>query len=89
MKKINPIALKDAKILGTEEMKHLFGGSAAKEDSGGMTSCTTDCGTQPSRSITNCKGTCTAHQGSSVVCTGSTKILTKYCDGTSSISYRG
>lgn len=30
MKKINPITLKDAKVLSIEEMKLLFGGSAAK-----------------------------------------------------------
>lgn len=29
MKSIKPIALKEAKVLSNEEMKHLFGGSAA------------------------------------------------------------
>jgi len=48
MKSIKPIALKKASILTNEEMKHLFGGSATETS---MTSCSADCGSQPSRSI--------------------------------------
>lgn len=84
MKPIKRVVLKDAKLLSTDEMKHLFGGSGTQ-----MTNCTTDCGSQPSRSIVNCIGTCTAHPGSSVVCSGPTKILIKYCNGTSSVFVKG
>lgn len=80
MKMIKPIALKEATPLSNEEMKDLFGGSGSS-GSGSMTSCSTDCGSQPSRSITNCIGTCTAVSGSYVKCKGATKYLTKYCDG--------
>lgn len=83
MKQIKKVVLKDAKLLSTNEMKLLFGGSGSK-----MTSCTTDCGSQGARSITNCIGSCTSNPGSSVVCSGATKILTKYCDGTSSLVIR-
>ncbi len=83
MKTIKPIALKEAKILNNEEMKHLFGGSAANNCN--MSSCSVDCGSQPSISMTDCIGTCTATPGSSVVCSGTTKIFTKNCDGTSSL----
>lgn len=81
MKSIKPIALKGAKILSNEEMKHLFGGSSSDS---GMTSCTADCGFQRSVSITNCIGTCIARNGTGVTCDGPTKLLTKFCDGTSS-----
>ena len=55
MKSIKPIALKEAKILSNEEMKYLFGGSGGGS---GMTSCTADCGSQPSMPMTDCIGTC-------------------------------
>lgn len=80
MKAIKKVALKEATQLSQEEMKLIFGGSGG----GSMTSCTVDCGSQPSRSITNCQGTCTAQSGG-VVCSGSTRVLTKKCDGTSSL----
>ena len=44
MRTIKPIALKDAKILSTEEMKHLFGGSAAKEEN--SSGCYLKCGSK-------------------------------------------
>lgn len=81
MKSIKPIALKDAKILSNEEMKYLFGGSGGGS---GMTSCTADCGSQPSMPMTDCIGTCIAKDGSGVTCSGATEIFTKFCDGTSS-----
>lgn len=76
MKNIHRIVLKDAKILSLDEMKHLFGGSGAS-----MTSCSTDCGSQPSKTITDCIGTCTAISGESVICSGATKVLIKNCNG--------
>jgi hypothetical protein len=87
MKSIKPIVLKEAKFLSNEEMKHIFGGSSA--DSGDMSSCSADCGSQPSVSITDCIGTCTGNPGSSVTCSGATRVLTKNCDGTSSITIFG
>ncbi len=83
MKSIKPIALKEAKILNNEEMKLLFGGSGGNS---GMTSCTADCGSQPSVSMTDCIGTCIAKNGTGVTCSGTNNIFTKFCDGTSSTS---
>lgn len=80
MKTIKKVALKEAIQLSQEEMKLVFGGSGGS----GIISCTVDCGSQPSRSISNCIGTCTAQSGS-VVCSGPTHVLTKYCNGTSSL----
>lgn len=84
MKTIKRVALKEATQLSQEEMKLVFGGSGGS----GMTSCATDCGSQPSRSISNCIGTCTAEQGSHVTCSGPSQVLIKYCDGTSSLTKR-
>lgn len=81
MKSIKPIALKEAKLLSNEEMKHLFGGSAVDSS---LTSCAAECNSQPSISMIDCKGNCIAKDGSGVTCSGVTKIFTKFCDGTSS-----
>ena len=82
MKTIKKVTLKTAAKLSQEEMKYVFGGSGSGK---GMSNCTSDCGTQPSISITNCIGTCIAYDGSSVICSGVTTVLTKNCDGTSSV----
>lgn len=84
MKSIKRVVLKEATNLSTEEMKLVFGGSSAGSGSG-MTSCSADCGTQSSVSFVDCKGTCTAYDGSAVVCSGPRHIMTKYCNGTSSV----
>lgn len=84
MKSIKRVVLKEATNLSTEEMKLVFGGSSAGSGSG-MTSCSADCGSQHSISMTDCKGSCTAHDGSSVTCSGPNHAITKYCNGTSSI----
>ncbi len=83
MKTIKRVVLKEATNLTTEEMKLVFGGSSASSGSS-MTSCSADCGSQASISMVDCKGTCTAYDGSAVVCSGPRHILTKYCNGTSS-----
>ena len=68
MKRIKPIALKNAKILSNEEMKHLFGGSGGD---GGLVA---ECNTNASCTIvvsgsTSYLGTCKAMvTGSSVSC---------------------
>ena len=82
MKTIKRVVLKTATKLSQEEMKYVFGGSGSGNE---KSNCTSDCGTQPSISITNCIGTCTATDGSSVQCSGDTTVLTKNCDGTSSV----
>ncbi len=57
MKTIKPIALKEAKILSNEEMKHLFGGSGS--DSGVTAECTSAACTVVEGDVSY-SGTCTA-----------------------------
>lgn len=83
MKSIKRVVLKETTNLSTEEMKLVFGGSSAGSGSS-MTSCSADCGSQRSVSFKDCIGTCTAYDGSAVVCSGPRHIWTKYCNGTSS-----
>ena len=57
MKSIKPIALKEAKILSNEEMKHIFGGSGS--DSGVTAECTSAACTIVKENASY-SGTCTA-----------------------------
>ncbi|QFQ13305.1 rSAM-modified peptide [Pseudoprevotella muciniphila] len=82
MKTIKKVTFKTATKLSQEEMKYVFGGSGSGN---GVSNCTSDCGTQQSVYITNCYGTCIASDGNFVRCSGVTSVLTKYCDGTSSL----
>lgn len=84
MEIIKPIALKEAKILSNEEMKHLFG------DSGNsiVSFCSIECDGDLTISLINCSGTCTVNPSSSVTCSGTTKVFTKNCDGSSSLVTR-
>jgi natural product precursor len=43
MKSIKPIALKEAKILSNEEMKHLYGGSGSDSDVSATCNADTNC----------------------------------------------
>lgn len=87
MKPIKPIVLKDAKLLSTNEMKNLFGGSSAESG----TECTTSCGF--ARLSMTCAGKCSASPGSGVECVetttkdGKTTTTTTYqgCNGDSSV----
>lgn len=68
MKSIKPIALKEAKILSNEEMKHLFGGSAA--DSGLTAECKNGAACTIIDGSTHYAGKCVAEVTStSVSCT--------------------
>lgn len=60
MKSIKPIALKEAKILSNEEMKHLFGGS------GGDNDLTAECNS----------GTCTFKEGNTTYVGSCAAIVT-------------
>ncbi len=58
MKSIKPIALKEAKILSNEEMKHLFGGSGG--DSGLIAKCNEKAACTVSSGGVDYSGTCKA-----------------------------
>ncbi|QFQ13304.1 rSAM-modified peptide [Pseudoprevotella muciniphila] len=80
MKQIKKVLLKEATRLSLEEMKFVFGGSGSE-----MTRCDTSCeGNRKPVEIIDCHGTCIAKPGSGVTCSGATKIMTKFCNGTSS-----
>lgn len=57
MKSIRPIALKETKLLSNEEMKHLFGGSAA------TLTCTFSCEGGESVTATDCASCKAAENG--------------------------
>lgn len=70
MKSIKPIALKKASILTNEEMKHLFGGSAA------TLTCTFSCAAGESVSATGCASCSAAENGGYCIYpTGSAALL--------------
>lgn len=58
MKSIKPIALKEAKLLSNEEMKHLFGGSGNNSDL--VAKCNSDAQCTISDGSTNYQGSCKA-----------------------------
>lgn len=56
MKKIRKIALKKARILSNEEMKHLFGGSGVTPGSGCILECSD--GNRIMKTLSECPGGC-------------------------------
>ena len=75
--------LKDFHEMSTSEMKLVLGGTGSLESGSGIqgTDCSTECPDGTTISITNCIGTCTAKDGESVTCEGSStgKKITKTC----------
>lgn len=90
MKKLSKLNLKDFREMSDSEMKNVIGGYLDPWDGGGTgniegggsgTNCSTECSDGTTVEIKNCIGDCTAVDGKSVTCTGSTsgKTVTKTC----------
>lgn len=91
MKKLSKLKLKEFREMSDFEMKQVlggfgdFGGGGTGNLEGGSgveaTSCSTECPDGTTVAITDCIGTCTAKDGESVTCKGSStgKEIIKTC----------
>lgn len=83
MKTIKKIVLKDATVLKSEEMKHIFGGDADSGYQAPMQSASIECkeGMLPGQTITaHGDGPCSSTT-TSVKCSGPTQSQERNCDG--------
>lgn len=75
MKKLKRFVLNSScQSLDNSRMTDIVGGISLRS-----TSCSTSCGSNPPKTITNCNGDCISKEGQYVVCIGPTNVLWKYC----------